>query len=126
LKVRAPAQKKTARAGGVVLSPAKKSAGPARCGRTTWAGKSLPAGFGVGPGLVTGPNEPPDGVLAGPQDQKQKAKETEKLTAANTSTGGFNNGLIRRSARLPLPNYGPPTRAPVDSILWWLNRPTGF
>jgi hypothetical protein len=34
-------------------------------------------------------------------------------------TGRVNNGLIRCSARLPLPIYGPPTRAPVDSILWW-------
>src|SRR5208283_4107035 len=116
LKVRAPAQKKTARAGGVVLSPAKKSAGPARCGRTTWAGKSLPAGFGVGPGLVTGPNEPPDGVLAGPQDQKQKAKETEKLTAANTSTGGFNNGLIRPERAWEVRNWGGVIARSVDSI----------
>ena len=45
--------------------------------------------------------------------KKQKAWTTTSVT----STGEFNNGLIRHSARLPLPNYGPPTRAPVDSIL---------
>jgi hypothetical protein len=99
-----------------------------RADNLSW--KSLPAGFWAGPGPVAGPNGKPDGVLAGPRGQKQKAKETEngrrqKLRRAcpvsrRLLRGWFNNGLIRRSARLPLPNYGHPTRAPVDSILWWL------
>ena len=113
-----------------MLSLPPKSAGPVRCGRTPNEWQVLPAGFGAGPGQFAGPNGKPDGFIAGSRDQKQKAKETEnwrrqKLRRAcpvsrRLLRGWFNNGLIRRSARLPLPNYGPPTRAPVDSILWWL------
>ena len=104
------------------MSLAPKRAGPARCGRTKRVGKRCRWGLGLDPGWSPDQTRRPTGFGPGHQakSKRQRTNREKGITQRSTIPGWFNNGLIRRSARLPLPNYGPPTRAPVDSILWWL------